>query len=201
MIRRFLSGLRLQIRERNRRQKNWKRRLSSKIWRDFISIRQDYICIPDERLFVLYDICKKYKRPIIFQAELSMENNSLAKYCRPIEFEEVLSKYPEVNICLSHVGWPWVQETAALLLKYENCYTNTALMNFDGPYQIYKKVFTEDMGALWVEHNIADKIMFGSGSPRIRPVRSKRGLDSLGFSEETLEKIYAENAERFLGRE
>ena len=155
----------------------------------------------DERLFVLYDICKKYKRPIIFQAGLSMENNSLAKYCRPIEFEEVLSKYPEVNICLSHVGWPWVQETAALLLKYENCYTNTALMNFDGPYQIYKKVFTEDMGALWVEHNIADKIMFGSGSPRIRPVRSKRGLDSLGFSEETLEKIYAENAERFLGRE
>ena len=139
-------------------------------------------------------------RPIIFQAGLSMENNSLAKYCRPIEFEEVLSKYPEVNICLSHVGWPWVQETAALLLKYENCYTNTALMNFDGPYQIYKK-FTEDMGALWVEHNIADKIMFGSGSPRIRPVRSKRGLDSLGFSEETLEKIYAENAERFLGRE
>ena len=90
----------------------------------------------DERLFVLYDICKKYKRPIIFQAGLSMENNSLAKYCRPIEFEEVLSKYPEVNICLSHVGWPWVQETAALLLKYENCYTNTALMNFDGPYQI-----------------------------------------------------------------
>lgn len=111
----------------------------------------------DERLFVLYDICKKYKRPIIFQAGLSMENNSLAKYCRPIEFEEVLSKYPEVNICLSHVGWPWVQETAALLLKYENCYTNTALMNFDGPYQIYKKVFTEDMGALWVEHNIADE--------------------------------------------
>ena len=102
-----------------------------------------------------------------------MENIALAKYCRPIEFEEVLSKYPEVNICLSHVGWPWVQETAALLLKFENCYTNTALMNFDGPLQIYKKVFTEDMGALWVALNIADKIMFGSGSPRIRPVRSK----------------------------
>ena len=155
----------------------------------------------DERLFVLYDLCKKYKKPIIFQTGLSMENNAQAKYCRPIEFEEVLSKYSEVNICLSHVGWPWVQETAALLLKYENCYTNTALMNFDGPYEIYKKVFTEDMGSLWVEHNIADKIMFGSGSPRIRPVRSKRGLDSLGFSEEVLEKIYSGNAQRFLGRE
>ena len=57
------------------------------------------------------------------------------------------------------------------------------------------------MGALWVVEYIVDQFMFGSGSPRIRPVRSKRGLDSLGFSEETLEKIYAENAERFLGRE
>ena len=95
------------------------------------------------------------------------------------------------------VGWPWVQETAALLLKYENCYTSTALMNFDGPYQIYHKVFKEDMGELWVEHNISRKIMFGSGSPRIRPVRCKRGLDSLGFSSETLENIYYKNALRF----
>ena len=42
----FVGFASAKIRERNRRQKNWKRRLSSKIWRDFISIRQDYICIP-----------------------------------------------------------------------------------------------------------------------------------------------------------
>ena len=72
-------------------------------------------------------------------------------------------------------------------------------MNFDGPYQIYHKVFKEDMGELWVEHNISRKIMFGSGSPRIRPVRCKRGLDSLGFSSETLENIYYKNALRFFG--
>ena len=74
---------------------------------------------------------------------MSAEEITLWQICQIRLGEEVLSKYPEVNICLSHVGWPWVQETAALLLKYENCYTNTALMNFDGPYQIYKKVFTE----------------------------------------------------------
>jgi predicted TIM-barrel fold metal-dependent hydrolase len=50
-----------------------------------------------------------------------------------------------------------------------------------------------------VEHNLSDKILFGSGSPRIRPVRSRRGLDSLGFSEETRERIYYRNARRFLG--
>lgn len=164
----------------------------------YINTARLHIYPYDKKLIPLYDICQQYNRPIIFQSGLSLENNAFAKYCRPVDFEEVLYRYPDVNMCLTHVGWPWVQETASLLLKYKNCYTETALMNFDGPYQIYKKVFTEDMGKLWVEHNIADKILFGSGSPRIRPVRSKRGLDSLGFSEETLEKIYWKNAEDFL---
>jgi len=118
-----------------------------------------------------------------------------------MEFEEIAAKYPDTNICLAHVGWPFVQETAALLIKYPNLYTNTALMNFDGPYQIYHKVFLEDMGQYWVEHNIADQVMFGSDSPRIRPVRSKRGLDSLNFSRDTMEKICWKNALRFLKRE
>ncbi|WMJ89150.1 amidohydrolase family protein [Anaerocolumna sp. MB42-C2] len=155
----------------------------------------------DEKLIPLYDICKKYHKPIIFHAGLSMEKNALAKYSCPIDFEEIFYKYPEINICLTHMGWPWVQVTAALLLKYQNAYASTGLVNFDGPYQIFHKVFKEDMGELWVEHNIADKIMFGSDSPRIRPVRSKRGIDSLGFSNETMEKINYKNALRFLGLE
>ena len=155
----------------------------------------------DERLHALYELCRKYGRPITFHAGLSLETDALAKYARPADFEKVLYDYPDIKICLTHVGWPWVQETAALLMKYPNAYTDTALMNFDGPYQIFHKVFREDMGELWVEHNISDKIMFGSDSPRIRPVRSKRGLDSLNFTEETREKIYCRNALRFLGRE
>lgn len=155
----------------------------------------------DPRLTPLYDLCARLRKPIVFQAGLCLERDALAKYAHPMEFEEIAARYPQVNMCLAHVGWPWVQETAALLLKYPNLYTNTALMNFDGPYQLCRKVFLEDMGQLWVEHNIADQVMFGSDSPRIRPVRAKRGLDSLDFSPETMEKICWKNALRFLGKE
>ena len=155
----------------------------------------------DERCTPLYALCQRYHKPIIFHAGLCLEQNALAMYARPADFEEVVYRYPELNICLAHVGWPWVQETAALLIKYPNLYTNTALMSFDGPQQLYHKVFQEDMGTYWLEHNIADKVMFGSDTPRIRPVRSKRGLDSLGLSTETLEKIYYKNALRFLKKE
>lgn len=155
----------------------------------------------DERLAPLYDLCRKYHKPIIFHAGFCLENNALAKYARPMEFEEVALRWPEVNLCLAHFGWPWVQETAALLLKYPNLYANTALMNFDGPYQLFAKVFKQDMGEYWLDHNLADKVMFGSDSPRIRPVRSKRGLDSVEMLPETREKIYWKNAMRFFGWE
>lgn len=167
----------------------------------FINTARLHMYPYDERLIPLYDICRAFCKPMIFHAGLTLENNAFSRYSRPADFEEILYRYPEVPVCLAHVGWPWVQETAALLLKYPNCYTNTALMSFDGPYQLYRKVFLEDMGELWIEHNISHKIMFGSDSPRIRPVRSKRGLDSLGFSSETLEKIYYKNALEFLGTE
>ena len=155
----------------------------------------------DKRLIPLYEICRKHKKPIILHGGFSLEKNAFSRFSRPADLEEILYTYSDVNFCITHMGCPWVQETAALLLKYSNCYADTALMNFDGPYQIYHKVFREDMGRLWVENNIADKIMFGSGSPRIRPVRSYRGLQSLGFDSGTMEKISFRNAIRFLGKE
>lgn len=155
----------------------------------------------DSRLLPLYDLCRRYKKPVVFHAGLCLEQKALAKYARPMDFEEVAAAYPDINICLAHMGWPWVRETAALLLKYPNLYANTALMNFDGPYQIFRKVFREEMGEYWLEHNIADQVMFGSGSPRIRPVRAKRGLDSIGMDRETTEKVYWRNAAKFFGLE
>ena len=153
------------------------------------------------RLLRLYDICRERRKPIFFHAGLCLERNALAKYAHPMEFEEIALRYPELNLCLTHFGWPWVQETAALLLKYPNLYANTALMNFDGPYQLFEKVFRQDMGRYWLDHNLAGQVMFGSDSPRIRPVRSKRGLDSIELLPETREAIYWRNAARFFSLE
>ena len=155
----------------------------------------------DERIFRLCEVCRDYKKPVVLHSGLCLERNAFSRYARPADFEELIAAFPQVNFCLTHVGWPWVQETAALLIKYPNAYANTALMNFDGPVQLYHKVFKEDMGEYWVEHNLADKLMFGSDSPRIRPVRAKRGLDALKLRPDVMEKLCRKNALRFLGRE
>jgi len=152
----------------------------------------------DEKLRPIYEICIKYNKPVIFHSGLSWEPDSYAKYARPIEFEEVVARYPKLRICLAHFGWPWVQETAMLMLKYPNVYADTALLYFDSAYEFYKKVFQQDIPATWIDRSLRHQIMFGSNNPRFEQIRMADAVSKLGFRDSTLELIKGKNALEFL---
>ena len=93
-------------------------------WRGFYSLKlkgfkitslQNNFYPTDERLDHIYDICEKYDKPIIFMSGLSWEPDTLARYSRPIEFEELAYKDQIYVFVFAHFGWPWVQETAMLI--------------------------------------------------------------------------------------
>lgn len=153
----------------------------------------------DERLTGLYNLCVKYNRPIIFHSGLSWEPNAPSRYARPIEYEEVALNYPELRISLAHFGWPWIDETIMLLIRFPNVFTDTSLLYLDSPFQFFDQIFMKNMGPTWIEHNFLDKVMFGSNLPRFRPARLREGLESLPLDKKSLEKILGTNAEKFLG--
>ncbi|NRY60639.1 amidohydrolase family protein [Clostridium beijerinckii] len=155
----------------------------------------------DDKMFPIYQKCLEYNKPIIFHAGLSWEPNTLAEYSHPLRFEKIALTFPKLRICLAHFGWPWVQDTAMLLIKYSNVYTDTAMMYMDSPELFFDKVFNQDIGRYWLDNNFPNQVMFGSNAPRFRPVRIKRGLDSIEMREDTRRKVYGENAVRFLGLE
>lgn len=153
----------------------------------------------DPRLDPIYDICEKYRRPIIFHSGLSWEPNTLTKYSRPTEFEELAAARPGLKICLAHFGWPWVKETAMLLLKYPNVYADTGLLYFDNAMEFYKQVFTCDIPITWIDRSLRHQVMFGSNNPRFEQIRMAQAIAGLGFRESTLELIKGGNALEFLG--
>lgn len=155
----------------------------------------------DPMMDSIYQTCLKYDKPIIFEAGMTWVKDSPSKYGHPLAFEEVAIRYPALKICLGHFGWPWVRETAMLLLKYPNVYADTALLYFDSPVQFFEKTFKTDLGEYWIDRMLFDKVMFGSTYPRIEQKRMIKAVNSLTLRPLQREMVLGRNAVEFLGLE
>lgn len=153
----------------------------------------------DKQLLPIYDLCLKYNKPVMFHAGLSWEPDAPARFGRPIEYEDLAIEHPDLRFCLAHFGWPWVDETVMMMIKYPNVYTDTSLLYLDSPQRFFDQLFMKNMGPTWIENNFLEQVMFGSNAPRFRPARIREGLESLLLRESSLDKILGENAEKFLG--
>ncbi len=157
----------------------------------------------DERLKRLYDICEAHDRPVVFHAGLSWEPETETRYGHPLEFERLAASRPGLRICLTQFAWPWVRETAMLMLKYPNIYTDTGALYFDSAREFYLQLLTRDLPATWVDRSLRNQVMFASANPRFEQIRMAEALGGLtahGYRESTLKRIRGENALVFLGR-
>ena len=155
---------------------------------------------PDNPLMdPIYRKCLEYDKPVMFHAGMSWEPNTPAKYSKPLCFEEVAINYPGLRMCLAHFGWPWVRDTAMMILKYPNVYADTAMLYMDRAPDFYRQIFKMDLSPLWLENCINKKVMFGSNEPRFGPGDLKWGVESLGLRSRTTARILGGNAIEFLG--
>lgn len=155
----------------------------------------------DSMLDPIYRTCLKYGKPVLFEAGMTWVKNSPTKYSHPLLFEDVAIAYPELSMCLGHFGWPWVRETAMLILKYPNLYADTALLYFDSPTQFFQQTFQVEMGPYWIDRMLYDKVMFGSTYPRIEQKRMVKAVNALNLRPPQKEMVLGLNAMKFLGME
>ncbi len=155
----------------------------------------------DKSLQPIYRKCIQYKKPIIFHSGMSWEPNAPSKYSQPLLFEDIVLANPKLKFCLAHFGWPWVQETAMLVLKYPNIYADTALLYFDSPKEFLKHIFGSQLGQHWIDRSLAERVMFGSNYPRIEQARMRTAVESLELRPATRAKVLGGNAIKFLGME
>ena len=153
----------------------------------------------DERLKELYRICEEAGKPVMFHAGMSWEPDSPSRWSRPILFEDVAVDYPELRFCLAHLGWPWIDETMMMVLKYRHVYTDTATVFMGSPKDYYRQVFMDGMDRGWFENSLSRKIMYGSNYPRFRQERVKDGLLALPVRDDVKKAVLGENAQVFLG--
>ena len=152
----------------------------------------------DKKMDPIYDLCEKYDKPILFHAGFSLEPHTTTKNCRPIDFEDLANERPNLRFCLAHFGWPWCKETAMLMLKYPNVYTDTSALYFDSAKEFYTQMLTQDVPMTWIDRSLRHQVMFGTNDPRFEMIRMSKAIEELGFRDSTIELIKSRNAIDFM---
>jgi predicted TIM-barrel fold metal-dependent hydrolase len=117
-------------------------------------------------------------------------------YGNPFLLEEVLVKHPKLRIYLMHGGWPYLEETKAIMSVYSQVYVDLATINWIIP----REEFHEYLRGL-IRAGFCERLMFGSDQ-MVWPEAigmAIAGIESAAFlSKEQKRDIFYNNAARFL---
>lgn len=117
-------------------------------------------------------------------------------YGNPVLIEEVLVKHPKLRIYLMHGGWPYLQETKAIMSVYPQVYADLAVINWIIP----REEFHDYLRGL-IRAGFGERLMFGSDQ-MVWPEAigmAIEGIESADFlSEKQKRDIFFNNAIRFL---
>jgi uncharacterized protein len=114
----------------------------------------------------------------------------------PALLEEVLIRHPKLRVYLMHAGFPYLQETIAIMLMYPQVYADLGVLDWSRP----REEFHEHLRAL-MRSGLGKRIMFGSDQ-MVWPEAigmAVEGIESASFlTEEQKRDIFYNNAVRFL---
>ena len=142
----------------------------------------------------LYECCQTNKKPVVMH--VGREPKSEAYRCDPYEIcsaeklERVLQDFPDLRICVPHLGLDETSDYQRLIEKYDNLWLDTT-MAIAGYFPIEKKID--------LSRYRSDRVMYGSDFPNI-PYAWDRELKILKMANipyDVLEKICCKNAAKF----
>ena len=145
-------------------------------------------------MICLYECCRVHKKPIVMH--VGREPKSTAYRCDPYEIcsaeklEHVLQDFPDLKICVPHLGFDETSAYQKLIERYDNLWLDTtmAIANY---FPI--------KGGIDLGHYRSDRVMYGSDFPNIPYAwdRELKILKRMNISYDALEKIAYKNATDF----
>lgn len=114
---------------------------------------------------------------------------------KPSLFEPVLVKYPKMKAWLMHAGWPYIEETIALMYVYPELYVDIGVLTWALP-----EAALEDTLKKLIDYEFGKRIMFGTDQmiwPGAIEMAVNRIKEAGYLTEEQKRDILYNNAARF----
>ena len=147
-------------------------------------------------------ICERLGIPVAYHTGMSFPNTPYTccpkfrtHLGNPQLIEDVLVKYPKLKIQLMHMGFPWLQETKAIMNVYPQVYADIAVLDWLRPVPEFYSYLNS-----FIESGFGKRIMYGSDQMAWEdaiPLSIKNIENAPFLSEEQKEDIFYNNAARF----
>jgi len=158
----------------------------------------------DARLEPYYALAEEMDIPVGIHTGVGPERTPYEPCCpnfrvslgNPVLVEEVLIRHPRLRIYLMHGGWPYLQETKAILSVYPQVYVDLATIDWIIPREEFHSYLRE-----LIQAGFGKRLLFGSDQ-MVWPEAigmAVEGIESAAFlTEEGKRDIFYNNAMRFL---
>lgn len=94
------------------------------------------------------------------------------EFDRPTGLDEVARSFPKMRIVIGELGWPWIDECLAMLMKHSNVHAEISGVS-GRPWQLYNALLSaQSLGVM-------DRLFFGSGFPYEQPAKAIENLYSV----------------------
>lgn len=150
---------------------------------------------PHEATYLLKKM-NEVKCPVIFHSGDCLNSVKCAKlkYAHPLHIDEVAVDYPNINFIIAHVGNPWHRDTAEVVYKNSNVYTDISGFVYGSFTAESSKHFTKLISEFIEVAGGTDKLLFGSDWPISN---QKSYVDTLhGLPLDNKNNIFSENARK-----
>lgn len=166
----------------------------------------------DEAYYPLYEKVAELKLPILVHTG-SGPPGTYMKFSRPVYVDKVAVDFPDINIIMAHIGMPWVEEAAAVVMKNPNVFVD--LSAWEPMLKAAPVALCQALAQIKLGTGSLRQVLFGSDWPLFTPILSLKewveGIRTLempaplqmmglpDFTEEDKRLILGENAARVLG--
>lgn len=148
-----------------------------------------YMYYDNEKIFPVYQKCMDNNIPVTFTyggvvSDLEARN--------PVHLANVLSNFPQLKVCLTHGGWPFFNTTILGIAA-----GNANLFISADSYMLGLPGWRDYVDA--ANTLCPDQICFGTSYPLNSISHVVDFYEKAGFRPEVMQKVYYDNAARFLG--
>lgn len=151
----------------------------------------------DSRFDELWGTCVEFNIPVSFHTGTTGSGAGMAGGAgfqiynsHPIYIDELAARFPALTIVACHPSVPWQDDMLAVAVHKKNVVIDLSGWS--------PRLFSPNL----IEHingTLADKVMFGTDYPWLRPQRWLNAFSKLPIRDDVREKVLRSNAERLLG--